>query len=80
MPTTKLTSPPSTPVTQPTVLQTTTPPVVGLDTGKGTLFVEPELLAILTKHAAWDDRASGQLRVLLETRTETPILPKPSFS
>ena len=67
------TPPPSTPVPQPTGLQAT-PPVVGIDTGKGTVFVDPELLSIIAKHAAGDDRASGQLRVLLGwDETDIPL-------
>ena len=56
---------PFTPVPQPTVRQVPPPPVVGIDTGKGTLFVEPELLALLSKHAAGKKDSSRQLRVIL---------------
>jgi hypothetical protein len=63
-PTTTLTSAPSTNVPQSTVLHMP-PPVVGIDTGKGTLLVEPELLAILATHAAGGNGSSGQLRVIL---------------
>ena len=58
------TPPPPTPAPQPTGLQAT-PPVVGIDTGKGTVFVDPELLAIIAKHAAGDEGAPRQLRVRL---------------
>ena len=70
-----LTPPSYTPVPQPPGLQPPPPPpVVGIDTGKGTVFVDPELLAIITKHAAGDDRASGQLRVFLGwDETDIPL-------
>ena len=69
-----LTPPSYTPAPQPPGLQPPPPPVVGIDTGKGTVFVDPELLAIITKHAAGDDRASGQLRVFLGwDETDIPL-------
>lgn len=56
--------PASTPATQPT-FRHIPPPIVGLDTGRGTAFVEPELLALLTNHAAAGDQAPDRLRVVL---------------
>ena len=56
---------PAAPATGTSVPNVYPPPMVGLDTGENTRFVDPELLAILIRHEAGDTNVPDRMRIFV---------------